>query len=239
MAVLVEAEFLDRAGRLVKAPAGTLAGEPLEERGPVWRPAAHRGSRATTTLWATTGKLVGFAGLERERVAVELDFDRCVVAYSGAPVRLSWTCAGREETVVGDFVARESSGSRLLVVCPPARTAGPEDRWREIEAVLRDVCSAAGWRLRLPVPSSAVRTANLFRAAQFRHPRHWDAAGGQALLAAFARPRPLREGAAAAGLPPMSALARAYHLVWRQDLRFDWETPLVPTSVVSAAGRAR
>ncbi|MFD7645657.1 TnsA-like heteromeric transposase endonuclease subunit [Kitasatospora sp. NPDC059795] len=241
VAVLVEAEFLDRTGRRVKAPVGALAGEPLEERGPVWQPAAHRGSRATTTLWwaATTRKPVGFAGLERQRVAVELDFDRCVVAFSGAPVRLSWTCGGRDETVVADFVARQASGSRLLVLCPPARTARREERWGETQEVLREVCSAAGWRLHLPGPSSAVRTGNLYRAAQFRHPRHWDAAGAQALLAAFARPRPLREGALDAGLPALSALARAYHLLWRQRLSFDWETPLVPTSVVSAAGGAR
>lgn len=242
--VQVEAQFLDVHGRRVTAPVKALAGEPLEERGSVWEPGSHRGRRGIATWWwaATTGKLVGCASLERQRAAVELDFDPAVVAFSGWPVRLAWTSDGERHELVADFVARTRDGGRALVVCPPGlwEPQGTGPGWDEVEQVLQEACRRAGWQLRLPRPGSRLRTANLLRAAHYRHPRHRDPETEQALLAAFARPRPLQEGAAASGLPTASALKRAYHLVWAQLLRFDWEQqPLLPTSIVAAAGGVR
>jgi len=243
--VQVEAEFVDGRGRHVTVPVSRLADEPLEERAPVWQPAAYRGRVAIATWWwaASTGKLVGCSSLERQRAAVELDFDRGVTCFSSWPVQLSWTgLDGVERTVVADFVARNGA-ARELVVCPPGnhltRGTGSGPGWPEVQEMLDRACGQAGWRLRVPQPASAVRAANLLRAAQFRHPRHHDTAAARTLLAAFARPRPLQEGVAAAGLPQACALARTYHLLWRQWLRFDWETPLLPTSTVAACGGPR
>lgn len=241
----MQAQFLDDRGRLVKAPVSALVGEPLEEREAVWQPSAHRSRKSIATWWwsSTTGKLVGCVSLERQRAAAALDFDPRVTSFSGWPVRLSWTRPdGAEHTVVPDFVAR-SGAARELVVCPPGnvptRGADRAPAWTEVQEVLDWACGQAGWRLRVPQPASAVRTANVARVAQFRHPRHHDAASTGALLAAFACPRPLREGVAAAGLPAAGALARAYHLLWRQWLQFDWEVPLLATSTVAACGDAR
>lgn len=238
MVVRVEAEFFEGRGRLARLPVQRAVGEPLEERGAVWEPRAHRGRRSILTWWwsSTTGRLVGCASLERQQVAVELDFDRQVVGFTHWPVRLWWSCGGEDRSLVADFVARTADGQRHVVVCPPAK---PGPGWGATVTVLRDACTAAGWRLRLPGASTPVRAANLRRAAQYRHPRHQDDASEKALLEAFTRPRPLLEGVAATGLPAAPTLARAYHLVWAQRLSFDWEAPLLPTSVLAVAGTSR
>jgi len=244
--VQVEALFMDERERRVTLAVDRMAGVPLEERGAVWQPVAYRGRVPIATWWwaASTGKLVGCSSLERQRVVVELDFDRQVECFGGWPVQLGWDgAAGERHTVVADFVARRADGSRVLVVGPTCASARPGGgrglAWPQVHEALLEACAQAGWRLRVPEPSSPVRAASLLRAAQFRHPRHHDPAAAAALLAAFAVPRPLREGARACGLPVASAQARAYHLVWSQRLRFDWESPLLPTSVVVAAGGGR
>jgi hypothetical protein len=55
-----------------------------------------------------------------------------------------------------------------------------------------------------------------------------------ALLAAFAVPAPLVDGAEAAG-DPIAVLPVLYHLLWRQELAADLSVPLHPATVVALA----
>ncbi|MCW7947448.1 hypothetical protein AAW14_37435, partial [Streptomyces hygroscopicus] len=78
---------------------------------------------------------------------------------------------------------------------------------------------------RLP-PLDDVLAANLKWLAGYRHPRNAGRPGlREAVLGAFARPRPLLEGAEAAG-DPIEVLPAVFHALWHRQLTTDLETPL-------------
>jgi hypothetical protein len=131
------------------------------------------------------------------------------------------------------FFARTADGRRLAIVHPGrAEPAGARER-----QALEVAAQAAGWTLTdLDVPIG-VRLAWLKVVANFRFPELFDAATRPALLDAFRRPRPLVRGVAEAGLPD-TALAHAWHLLWRGDLLFDQERPLIPVSAAWTADTA-
>ncbi|OPC76464.1 hypothetical protein B4N89_46305 [Embleya scabrispora] len=82
----------------------------------------------------------------------------------------------------------------------------------------------------LPHP---VRLACLERVAQFRMPEYRGTPRIRAaLVEAFARARPLAEGAASVAV----AVGHVWHLLWTGDLTTDWDAPLLPTSLVWVQG---
>ncbi|MGW3359969.1 TnsA-like heteromeric transposase endonuclease subunit [Streptomyces bungoensis] len=101
--------------------------------------------------------------------------------------------------------------------------AGGERARNAAEAVAR-ACADIGWAYRRLPPLDDVLAANLKGPAGYRHPRY---AGrpGLATAEAFTRPRPLIEGAGAAG-DPIAVLPAVFHALWHGLLTADLTTPL-------------
>ncbi|MGW3399538.1 TnsA-like heteromeric transposase endonuclease subunit [Streptomyces hydrogenans] len=205
---------------------------------PVWVPRRHPSERSIVTYWwsATTGGHVGCRSLDRLSVAMLLDFHPNVVEFSAWTARLQWRERGRVRHLVPDFFARTQAGETVVVACPPAK--GPSSRWQRQQAMLREACSEAGWRLGSPRLPQPVALANLRWVSRYRHPRMADAVMERALLDAFVRPSGLLEGIENSGLPVLEALPRLYHLMWRRRLRMDWSVPLGPATVIHRGGGA-
>ncbi|MFJ7593431.1 hypothetical protein ACIQZO_39890 [Streptomyces sp. NPDC097617] len=162
--------------------------------------------------------------------AMLLDFDANIVCFQSGVAELHWRHEGRQGTVRPAFFARTRDGQRLVIPHRSVpRLAGLEE-W-----VMRQAAAAANWQIRpLQVPEgvlqSSLRCAAHFRGTEF-------APGIQArqiLLDVFAAPRPLQEGATAAGLG-LQAAGHVWHLLWTGALDFDRTLPLLPTSRIWAA----
>lgn len=217
--------------RRVTTPANRVGGVPLTERAAVWAPLRHPSERSIVTWWwsATTGKHVGCRSLQRLSVAMLLDFNPKVIDMAAWTARLEWTDQGRRRSFVPDFLVRTKTGSTVVIACPPA--SGSSSRWERQAQMLQQACREAGWLWGSPRLPNKTALANLRWVARCRHPRNGDADVERALRQAFARPRPLLDGVAAAG-PRLTVLPRLYHLLWRGRLTVDWSVPLGPSSVV-------
>ncbi|MET7686334.1 TnsA-like heteromeric transposase endonuclease subunit [Streptomyces sp. NPDC005423] len=123
------------------------------------------------------------------------------VQVAARPVRLIWRDhgSGRVLTWVPQVFARYADGRALLADCP-ATSEPAGQRAARAAAVLGPACAAVGFTYRRLVPPEKVVAANVRWLAGYRHPCYRDAGGlEQAVLAAFAAPRPLMAGATAAG----------------------------------------
>ncbi|ROQ23584.1 hypothetical protein EDD98_7531 [Streptomyces sp. PanSC19] len=222
----------DERGRKVAVPAAQAAGVKVVGGEPVWAPLRHPSERSIVTYWwsATTGTLVGCRSLDRLSVAMLLDFHPNIVGFSAWTARLEWRERGRVRHLVPDFFVRTAAGETVVVACPPAK--GPSARWQSQQAMLREACSKAGWQLGSPRLPRPVAMANLRWVSRYRHPRYADAKMKRTLLNAFKAPTGLLEGIENAGLSPLQALPRLYHLLWRRELRMDWSISLGPATVV-------
>lgn len=235
---VVWAEFHSPAGRLVRRPVSQVPREALEEREPVWKPVQYRGKRAIATWWrlAETARHAGCATLEDLTAARALEFDPEVATFTAWPVRLSW--ADGSGAYVPDFFARLADGRARLVVRAPGGPASAD--WTGTLRLLAAAGRQAGWQVRVHTPADATVVENQRRLSRYRHARLADTEAARLLHAAFATPKPLTEGVAASGLPELSALAQAHHLVWKRELRIDWSLPFVPTrSLVWSSTAAR
>ncbi|WP_328842838.1 TnsA-like heteromeric transposase endonuclease subunit [Streptomyces sp. NBC_00258] len=226
MSDVVWAEFHSSAGRLVRRPVGQVQHEELEEREPVWKPVQYRGKRAIATWWRPAGaaRHAGCATLEGLSAARSLDFDPEVAAFTAWPVQLSW--ADSHGACVPDFFARLTNGRARLVVRTPGGQAGAD--WLQTLRLLDAARRQAGWQLQVHTPPDAVTAENQRRLSRYRHPRLADADAARLLHAVFATPMSLVQGVADSGLPDLSAVAQAHHLIWKRDLLIDWSVPFVP-----------
>nr|WP_237539546.1 TnsA-like heteromeric transposase endonuclease subunit [Streptomyces sp. SID4951] len=222
------AQVRSRAGRLLERPAQGLRGEALEEHEPVWQPERYQGRRAIATWWHLAGqhRHAGCATLGALEAALSLEADPEVVTFASWPVRLGWA-GGDGDGYVPDFFARLNGGQARLLVCRPGD--GTSDRWAATLKLLEAAGQQAGWQVRVHEGASeAVVTRNLQRLSRWRHTRLADADTARVLHEVFSRPRPLRDGVAASGLPELATVARALHLIWRRELLIDWSAPFVP-----------
>lgn len=209
-----------------------LRGVPLEELRSLSVVRTYRGRSGIATNWwsATTGALVMCSTLGLQDTAMLLDLDPDVTGFASAPAEVVWSGGGRSGTITPAFFARTVDRQRLAVMRP--WRAGPDGQAEE--EIMRGVAQDAHWTVTVPRLPLPVRMASLRRVARFRLPEyHCSPEARAALLEAFARPRPLVEGAAAAGQPT----GRAWHLLWTGDLAADETAPLLPVSLVWATGK--
>lgn len=226
----MEAEYAGPDGALVQRRWGEAAvAVPFERLPPVAPFPLIPGRRWAPGRWwsATTGRHVQHGSQAMCTQLMFLDRDPHVMGLAARPVRLIWRDpgSGRVLTWVPQLFARHADGSALLADCPA--TAGRAgERAVRAAAVLAAACAAVGFTYRRLEPPPQVVAANVRWLAGYRHPRHRDAGGlQQAVLAAFAAPRPLMAGAAAAG-EALSALPVLYHALWQGRLTADLERPL-------------
>lgn len=233
----VEAEFTGADGTLVQRRwVEAAVAVRFERLAPVAGFPVVPGRRWGPGWWwsATTGRHVMHGSQAMCMQLMVLDRDPHVVGLSARPVRLIWRDpdSGRVLTWVPQLFARYADGGALLADCP-ATTSPAADRAGRAAAVLQAACAAVGFTYRRLVPPEKVVAANVRWLAGYRHPRHRDAGGlEQAVLEAFAAPRPLMAGASAAG-EVLTALPVLYHALWSGRLAADLTRPLGEHTLVT------
>lgn len=233
----VEAEFTGVDGTFVQCRwVEAAVAVRFEQLAPVAAFPVVPGRRWGPGWWwsSTTGRHVMHGSQAMCTQLMFLDRDPRVVGLSARPVRLIWRDpgSGRVLTWVPQLFARYADGVALLADCPAA-TAPAGDRAERAAAVLEAACEAVGFTYRRLAPPEKVVAANVRWLAGYRHPRHRDAGGlEQAVLEAFAAPRPLMAGAAAAG-EVLTALPVLYHALWSGRLAADLTRPLGEQTLVS------
>ncbi|WP_424864269.1 TnsA-like heteromeric transposase endonuclease subunit [Streptomyces sp. SAI-163] len=234
----VEAEFAEGDGTVVQRRwVEAAVAVRFEQLKPVAAFPVVPGRRWGPGWWwsATTGGHVMHGSQAMCTQLMLLDRDPQVVGLSARPVRLIWRDpdSGRDLTWVPQVFARYADGRALLADCP-AGTEPAGDRAARAAAVLGAACAAAGFTYRRLVPPDKRVAANVRWLAGYRHPRYRDAGGlEQAVLQAFAAPRPLMAGAAAAG-EVLTTLPVTYHALWSGRLSADLTRPLGEQTLVSA-----
>ncbi|MFI9771666.1 TnsA-like heteromeric transposase endonuclease subunit [Streptomyces sp. NPDC052415] len=232
-----EAVFLDPVGQVVQQRwADAALAVAFEDLAPVSAFPVVPGRRWGPGLWwsATTGRHVA-AGSNAMRIQLmALDRDPDVTALAGRPVRLLWrNPRGQVRSWVPQLFARRADGTALLADCPSHPDAGGERALGAADAVT-EACAHIGWAYRRLLPLDDVLAANLKWLAGYRHPRNAGRLGlTAAVLEAFARPRPLAEGAEAVG-DPIEVLPAVFNALWHRQLTADLDTPLHERAVVSS-----
>ncbi|MFI9568098.1 TnsA-like heteromeric transposase endonuclease subunit [Streptomyces rishiriensis] len=224
-----EAVFLDLGGQAVQQRwADAALAVAFEELDPVSAFPVVPGRRWGPGLWwsATTGRHVAAGSNAMRTQLMVLDRDPQVTGMAGRPVRLLWRDRrGRVRSWVPQLFARYADGSGMLADCPGRLGTGGERALKAAQAVAA-ACTDIGWSYRRLAPLDEVVAANLKWLAGYRHPRNHGRAGLMpAVLEAFARPRPLLEGAEAAG-DPIEVLPAVFHALWHHTLTTTLKTPL-------------
>ncbi|MFC8350838.1 TnsA-like heteromeric transposase endonuclease subunit [Streptomyces sp. NPDC057280] len=231
----VEAVFVDEAGRLTEMPwTAAVAEGRFEHAPPVAAFPVMPGRRWGPGWWwsATMGWHVAHGSAAMRAQLMLLDRDRQVVGLSARPVRVVWRDErSRVRSWIPQVFARYADGTGLLADCPAVEGAGGV-RARRAQAVLDAVCGRVGWRYRRLGPPDAVVAANVRWLAGYRHPRYRGPDGlEEAVLDAFAQPRPLIEGVVAVG-DPLQVLPVVYHALWAGRLEAALKVPLYERVVV-------
>jgi hypothetical protein len=179
---------------------------------------------------ATLGHRIGFESwVERDHL-IALDFDPSVVAMVSQPFWLHWTeRAGKARRHAPDFLVRLDDGQVVVLDSRPAELVEASDR--EAFAATDRACAQVDWRYAVWDRLDTVVVANQRWLSGYRHPRCFNEPVANLLLAAFAQPRPLIDGAAAAG-DPLGTLPVLYHLLWKRWLLADLSVVLSDRTVV-------
>jgi hypothetical protein len=228
-----EVEFTGDAGDRRCGPLGELWSMPFERVAPVRSFPSFRGQRSFSGLYyaATMDAHVGFESWLERDVAMVLDFDPEVVAFSSQPFWLTWRQDGGQRRHAPDYFARLADGTGVVIDVRPDDRIEPRDA--EAFAATERACREVGWVFRRTAGPGVVLAANVRWLAGYRHRRCYcgDIAG--VLTAVFAEPKPLMGGAREAG-DPVAVLPVLYHLLWKQTLVTDARTGLLgPGSLVS------
>ncbi|MFF8973683.1 TnsA-like heteromeric transposase endonuclease subunit [Streptomyces sp. NPDC014995] len=231
-----EAVFLDPVGRAVQQRwADAALAVAFEDLDPVSAFPVVPGRRWGPGLWwsATTGRHVAAGSNAMRTQLMALDRDPQVTGMAGRPVRLLWRDRrGQVRSWVPQLFARYADGTALLADCPGQPDSGGERALKAAHAVAA-ACGDIGWSYRRLAPLDEVLAANLKWLAGYRHPRNQGRPGLMpAVLEAFSRPRPLIEGAEAAG-DPIEVLPAVFHALWHHTLTTALEAPLHERVIVS------
>jgi hypothetical protein len=174
---------------------------------------------------------VGFESWLERDVAMMLDFDQGVVAFSSQPFWLTWPERGRQRRHAPDYFARLADGTGVVIDVRPDDRIEPRDA--EAFAATERACREVGWVFRRTAGPGVVLAANVRWLAGYRYRRCYrhDVAG--VLTGVFTEPKPLMGGAREAG-DPLGILPVVYHLLWQQVLVTELTAGLLgPGSVVS------
>ena len=235
-----EVEFTGSDGSCCRGRLGELWGTPFERVAPVRSFPSFRGQVSFPGLYyaATMNAHVGFESWLERDVAMMLDFDPAVAAFSSQPFWLAWTQDGRRRHAP-DYFARLADGTGVVIDVRPDDRIGPRDA--EAFSATERACREVGWLFRRTAGPGAVLAANVRWLAGYRHRRCYRCDIAGVLAGVFAEPKPLMGGACEAG-DPVAVLPVLYHLLWTRVLSVDVATGLLgPGSLVSVkqAGAGR
>ena len=233
------AEFIDSAGTRCRGLLTEVWATPFERAAPVRSFPSFKGQVNFTGLYyaATMDAHVGFESWLERDVAMMLDFDPQVAAFSSQPFWLSWSEQDGQRQHAPDFFARLADGTGVVIDVRPDNRIKPRDA--RAFAVTEAACTQVGWKFRRTAGPGVIIAANIRWLAGYRHRRcgRGDIAGQ--LLEVFTVPKPLMAGAREIG-DPVGVLPVLYHLLWKQALVTDVTTTLLGQgSLVSVASAGR
>lgn len=217
-------EFVDELGRARDGLLSELWSVGFERAGQVRSFPSFKGQKNFTGSYyaACLDDFVGFESWLERDVAMTLDFDPAVVAFSCQPFRLSWpVCSAvdaRRRRHVPDFFARLADGTGVVVDVRPDDRIEPADA--EAFAATERACQEVGWVFRRTGGPGLTLAANIRWLAGYRHRRYRHEDIADRAAGVFAEPTPLLAGARRIG-DPLAVLPVLYHLMWRQDLTAD------------------
>lgn len=229
---IFEVEFTDRCGDRRRGSLGELWSTLFELTAPVRSFPTFRGQTSFPGLYyaATMDAHVGFESWLERDVAMMLDFDPEVIAFSSQPFWLTWVQDGRQRRHSPDYFARLADSTGVVIDVRPDDRIEPRDA--EAFAATERACREVGWKFRRTAGPSAVLAANVRWLAGYRHRRCYGGDIAGMLTTVFAEPRPLMGGAREVG-DPVAVLPVLYHLMWKQVMTADLEVGLLgPTSLV-------
>jgi hypothetical protein len=214
-------EFVDQTGRRRREALPACLNVAFEDVSPVRGFRWSKGMASFAGWWwsATMDRHVGFESwLERDH-EMFLDFDLDVVAFAAQPFWLHWPGEDRGRRHAPDFFARRGDGTGVVIDVRPEGRIEAADA--EAFAATARACLEVGWTFRRVGVPDPVLVANVRWLSRYRHPRCGaQRAVAERLVAAFARPRPLFEGACEVG-DRLAVLPVLYHLLWCQMLVAD------------------
>jgi hypothetical protein len=229
-----EVEFAESIGGIRRGPLAELWSVPFERVRPVRTFPTFRGQRSFPGLYyaATMDAHVGFESWAERDVAMMLDFDPDVVAFSSQPFWVTWHPEGGEERRhAPDYFARLADGTGTVIDVRADDSIEPADA--EAFAATERACRSVGWAFRRTAGPEALLAANVRWLAGYRHARCFRGDVASALSGVFAEPTPLMAGACLAG-EPLMVLPVLYHLLWKHTLAVDLKNGLLgPGSIVS------
>jgi hypothetical protein len=227
-------ELVESIGGTRRGPLSELWNIPYEHVSPVRTFPSFRGQKNFPGLYyaATMDAHVGFESWAERDVAMMLDFDPNVVAFSSQPFWLTWAQGDEERRYAPDYFARLADGSGTVI---DVRAEGPlEPLDVEALATAERACREVGWDFRQTAGPEITLAANVRWLAGYRHARCMRHDIAEVLIRVFgAAPTSLLNGASLAG-DLLAVLPVLYHLLWKQTLTAELRTSLLgPTSLVS------
>jgi hypothetical protein len=212
--------FVDEAGCCRREPLSACWDRSFERVPPVRSfPSVRDGANWPGYWWSVTnGRHVGYESWVERDVAMMLDFDPAVIAFSSQPFWLYWMGEQGQRRHAPDFFARLADGGGVVVDVRPDDLV--DDSAAEAFAATARACAEVGWEFRRTGGPPRVLAANVRWLAGYRHPRCLRVEVAQELLRVFGQPTPLVVGACEVG-DPIAVLPVLYHLLWRGDLRTD------------------
>ncbi|AZS89584.1 hypothetical protein ELQ87_39070 [Streptomyces griseoviridis] len=225
--------YVDRFGRQQALPVQRAGRIPFEELPPLRPPVAYPGRTSFVTNAAAPvgGQALVCSSLRELACSMLLDRDPQPGVRSAGPMELHWQ-GERPHRVRPAFVAWRAGRREVVCVQPSEIT----EQWSLEQHVLATAAAAAGWLVRVMVPPQGLELDNLTLMHAAR-----DAVDCpeqlELLLDRVPRPRRISRAVRAAGLPLLSGVDLAYHLLWKGALLFDPGHLLTPaTTVWRAAG---
>jgi hypothetical protein len=234
-----EVAFVDADGDERQEPLTGCLGAEFERARPVRGFASFPGQSHFPGLWwfSSAGTHVGFESWLERDVVMWLDADPDVAAVASQPFWLSWPEGERLVRHAPDFFARRVDGTGLVIDVRADDQIEPGDA-AKFAATAR-ACTLAGWDYLRTGALDPVLAANLRWLSGYRHPRYAAVPLASDLPGIFERPRPLMDGARAAG-DPIAVLPALFGLLWRRALLADLASePLDSRSVVWSPGAGR
>jgi len=230
----VDVVFVDEAGRRRREPLSACWERPFEKVPPVRAfPSAKDQVNWPGYWWSvTTGRHVGYESWVERDVAMMLDFDRAVIAFSSQPFWLNWASGSGPRRHAPDFFARLADGGGVVLDVRPDDQV--DATAAETFAVTAQACTEVGWEFRRTGGPPTVLAANVRWLAGYRHPRCRRPDIAEDLSRVFSQPMPVLAGAREVG-DPIAVLPVLYHLLWWQALRADLTGAVLgPRSLVAS-----
>jgi hypothetical protein len=166
-----EVEFTGSAGERCRGLLGELWSTRFERAAPVRSFPSFREQASFSGLYyaATMDAQSGFESWLERDMAMMLDFDPDVAAFSSQPFWLTWAQDGKRRRHAPDYFARLADGTGVVIDVRPDDRIEPRDA--EAFAATERACREVGWVFRRTPGPGLVLAANVRWLAGYRHRR--------------------------------------------------------------------